>query len=234
MPRAHIYIRVSTEDQQLGPEAQRDRCCAYVMSQAWSLVELYEDIGISGKEMANRPAFQRMLSNLRPGDRIVVLKLDRLSRNPIEAQVLIADLYERDIFVCSVSESIDTGTPLGKLMAAMMSLFAGWERERIAERTREALAVRKKRGEHVGCIPRGHYRGVEDRKLHVDHGDEDMQLALELIMNGHGVHAVATEFARRGKVNPRTGRPYSPSSFQYLHKRYRRVMGQGNVSKPGD
>ena len=99
-------------------------------------IEIYEDAGFSGKN-TNRPALQEMLQRVRAGgvDAVVVWKLDRLSRSLRDTLTLIEDLFQPlHVRLVSVTESIDTSSPAGRMMLNMLASFAQLEREQDSDR----------------------------------------------------------------------------------------------------
>ena len=148
------YVRVSTDEQVnsgAGLEAQRDAIRRECERNGWTLVTIIEDQGISAKTM-NRPGLQQALNDLRQGtgNALMAAKLDRLSRSTVDACQLgdMALKYGWDLIL--LDARIDTTTPHGRAQLALMGTFAQLERELIAQRTREALAVKKAQGVKLG------------------------------------------------------------------------------------
>ena len=132
-----LYIRVSTVTQyekgQSVPE-QKKRLKAYCDSKGWTDYEFFIDPGNSGSNM-DRPALQKMISQIKRFDLVLVYKLDRLSRNQRDTLYLIEDVFNANgVDFNSITENFDTSTPVGKLMLSMMSAFAELERQQINER----------------------------------------------------------------------------------------------------
>ena len=132
------YARVSSEEQAqhgISISAQRDILNGYAaMNQ--TTIEIFEDPGYSGKNM-NRPAITRLMDRCRAGgvSAVVVWKLDRLSRSLRDTLTLIEDLFQpRGITLVSVTESIDTSSPSGRMMLNLLASFAQLEREQDSDR----------------------------------------------------------------------------------------------------
>ena len=142
-----IYIRVSTEAQReegYSIEAQTEALTAYCTAKGWKTYELYIDGGYSGSSL-ERPAIQRLIHHVKNSriERVLVYKLDRLSRSQKDTLYLIEDILNPHEVLCiSLNESMDTGSPMGRLMLGILSAFAQLERENIRERTRMGLAER--------------------------------------------------------------------------------------------
>ena len=102
----------------------------------------------------DRPELHRLLGELRPGDVLVVWKLDRLSRSLKDLLHLLEGLNERGAGFQSITEHIDTTTPAGRMMLQMVGAFAEFEREMIRERTRAGLETARSQGRIGGRKPK--------------------------------------------------------------------------------
>lgn len=148
------YIRVSTDEQAgsgAGLEAQRNAITKECQYQGWELLGIIEDAGVSGKTL-KRPGLRQALDMLTSGEANVLMaaKLDRLSRSTRDVCEL-GDMAQHYGFDLSLLDArIDTTTPHGRAQLSMMATFAQLERELIAVRTREALAVKKSQGVRLG------------------------------------------------------------------------------------
>jgi DNA invertase Pin-like site-specific DNA recombinase len=144
------YIRVSTDRQELSPERQREQLTAEATRRGWAL-ELVEDNGRSGTTMAKRPGLAYALDLLARGqaDALVVTKLDRLARSVVDLGRMMEQAKAQDWSIVILDIGIDT-TANGELVANVVAAIGQWEARMIAERTRDALAVKRSRGERVG------------------------------------------------------------------------------------
>lgn len=100
--------------------------------------------------VAKRPELQSLLSRLRPGDVLAVYKLDRLSRSLRDLLRLLEALEQRGISSRSLTESIDTSTPAGRMFFHMLGAFAEFERAMILERCAAGFEAAKARGQKFG------------------------------------------------------------------------------------
>ena len=174
-----IYIRVSTEAQReegYSIEAQTEALTAYCTAKGWKTYELYIDGGYSGSSL-ERPAIQRLIHDVKNSriERVLVYKLDRLSRSQKDTLYLIEDILNpHEVDFISLNESMDTGSPMGRLMLGILSAFAQLERENIRERTRMGMAERVKAGYWMGGgkIPYGYDYDAEQGIL-IPNGDAD-------------------------------------------------------------
>jgi DNA invertase Pin-like site-specific DNA recombinase len=134
------YARVSTDDQNLDLQidALRLAGCERIFREKKS--------GASRQ----RPRLNAALAALRPGDTLVVWKLDRLGRSFRHLVDVIETLEDEGKLFVSTSDGIDTSTPTGKLVCRIISAISDFERSLIVERTRAGMAAAKKRGKALG------------------------------------------------------------------------------------
>ena len=196
------YLRVSTEDQAMNGNSlgiQREKIEAMAALQDADLLDIVVD-DASARDL-NRPGMQRVLNMVkgREVDAVIVYKLDRLTRSVRDLGALLELFDKSNVSLVSVSESLDTGTAAGRLVLNVMGSVAQWEREAIAERTREALQAKRARGERTGNIPYG-YQLAEDG-THLEQEPEEQRI-LRLIRrrrkDGLTLRAIADELNGRG------------------------------------
>jgi DNA invertase Pin-like site-specific DNA recombinase len=130
------YARASKDDQH--PQLQQDAL------QAAGAEKVFTDT-ITGAS-TERPSLARVLDELRPGDTLVVWRLDRLGRSLPHLIALVTSLEQRGIGFKSLTEQIDTTTPSGKLIFHIFGALAEFERNLIRERTMAGLAAARARG----------------------------------------------------------------------------------------
>lgn len=160
MKKAGAYIRVSTEEQARGGvsmEMQEAKIRAYCRVYDLDPVVFIHDPGVSAKDIKNRKQVQTLFKMARDGgiEGIIVYKLDRLFRNRIDALVTEEEFREGGIALHSVTEHIDTTSAMGRHIFTIIVSQAAFERELIAERTRDALRHRKAAGQVYNHIPYG-------------------------------------------------------------------------------
>lgn len=141
--RVFGYARVSTEDQNLELQiaALEKAGCEHIFQEKVSGAAQY------------RRQFTIMLKTIRPGDVLVVWKLDRLGRRLMEVAELCEMMREQGIEFRSVTEAVDTTTPIGRLFFHFLAIFAQFEREMTAERTKAGMAAARARGQQFGRKP---------------------------------------------------------------------------------
>ena len=205
--RCAIYTRKSSEEgleQDFNSlDAQREACEAYIKSQAgegWRLVRnRYDDGGISGGTM-ERPALQRLLSDIRLGkvDAIIVYKVDRLTRSLTDFARIVDVFDANGVSFVSVTQSFNTTSSMGRLTLNMLLSFAQFEREVTSERIRDKIAASKKKGMWMGgVVPLG-YNAI-DRKLMLNQEEaETVRTLFELYLKLGTVRKVKIEADTQG------------------------------------
>lgn len=146
-----IYIRVSTQEQakegySIGE--QKERLEKYCEAHDWIVYKVYTDPGFSGGS-TDRPGLQQLIRDVerKRVDKVLVYKLDRLSRSQKDTLFLIEDVFLKNgVDFVSMTENFDTSTPFGRAMIGILSVFAQLEREQIKERMQIGLDARAKEG----------------------------------------------------------------------------------------
>lgn len=154
MKKAVGYIRVSTDGQAesgLSLEAQKAKIEAYASLKDLDLVEIIEDAGISAKNL-KRPGIQKIMELVRKKeiDAVVILKLDRMFRNTIDALNTSQLFQKHGVALHSIFESLDTDSAIGNFFFTLLAALGEMERKLIGERTKTALTQKKARGEKTG------------------------------------------------------------------------------------
>src|SRR6516162_766561 len=234
--RCAIYTRKSTEEgleQEFNSlDAQRESAEAFVRSQAnegWScLPERYDDGGFTGGNM-ERPALQRLLADIRAGkiDLVVCYKVDRLSRSLLDFAKMMETFEKHGVSFVSVTQQFNTATSMGRLVLNVLLSFAQFEREIIAERTRDKVAAIRRKGKWAGGTPLLGFdldpRG--GRLLVNDEEAQRVRAIFALYLEHRALLPVVQELARRGWVGKRWqtrkgrlrgGRPFDKTSLYRL------------------
>lgn len=145
-----VYVRQSKDKKDsLSIEGQIERCkqeCRHPEA-----ITIYQDKGFSGKNTM-RPGFQSMLQDVKAGkiSKIIVYRLDRLSRSIIDFGQLWLELERNQVEFVSVNEKFDTTTPMGRAMIYIIMVFAQLERETIGERVTDNYYTRIRHGNWPG------------------------------------------------------------------------------------
>lgn len=165
------YVRVSTADDRQSTDLQRDA----LLSAGVDERNLFEDRSSGSRD--DRPGLKACLEYVRPGDALVVWKLDRLGRSLAHLIQIIAGLRKRHVGFKCITEAIDTTTAMGEFQFHVFGALAQYERSLIQERVNAGLAAARRRGR----------RGGRPRRL----DSERTEAALALIGNGMTVSAAA-------------------------------------------
>lgn len=160
--RCAVYTRKSTDeglDHEFNSlDAQREAAEAFILSQRGegliALPDRYDDGGFSGSNL-DRPALERLLSDIRGGtiECVVVYKVDRLSRSLIDFARIIEVFEKHNVSFVSVTQQFNTTNSLGRLTLNILLSFAQFEREIIAERTRDKMSAARRKGKWIGGRP---------------------------------------------------------------------------------
>lgn len=202
-----LYPRVSSHEQVEGYSIgeQIERLTKYCEAMEWEIYKIYTDPGYSGGN-TDRPGLQEMIKDVRAGkvQKVVVYKLDRLSRSQKDTMLLIEDEFlAHGVDFVSMSENFDTSTPFGRAMIGILAVFAQLERENIKERTMIGKEARAKEGKWGGgsSEPIGYdYDPVTDM-LEVNEY-EKMQIleAVDLFLKGIPLRTICRVFTSKGYV----------------------------------
>lgn len=142
------YARVSTVKQLKGNSIDEQ----IVKLKAAGAEEIISD-SYTGTKM-DRPNFTALLKRLRPGDKLIVTKLDRFARTAVDGGAIVRDLHERGIIIHILNMGVADNTPMGKLMLTMLLAFAEFERDMIVERTQSGKDIARSNGKRVDGRPK--------------------------------------------------------------------------------
>lgn len=196
--KAAIYIRVSTDfqaEEGYSIDAQKEQLTAYCVSKSIKNYDYYIDGGWSGSNI-ERPEIQRLIKDVKEDkiSHVIVYKLDRLSRSQKDTLYLIEDVFNpHGVDFVSLNESMDTSTPMGRLMLGILSAFAQLERENIRLRTRMGMKERVKAGLWMGGgrIPFGYDYDKEQGILVPNKDAEKVKQIYDLYLKGYSGQNIA-------------------------------------------
>ena len=254
--RCAIYTRKSTDeglDRDFNSlDNQREAAESFIASQrheGWTpLAERYDDGGFSGATL-ERPALKRLLADVEAHrlDCVVVYKLDRLSRSVRDYLNLLAFLDQHDVAFVSVTQQFNTTTPVGRMTLRMLLSFAEFERDIIAERTRDKMRAARRRGKWTGGMPPlGYDVAPEGGRLAINKEEaEQIRAIFELYLGRDSLLAVADELNRRGWRNKswttkdgkrRQGRPWDRVNLRTVltNPLYAGLQKLGDETFPGE
>ena len=164
MFRVGLYARVSTEDQ--NTLAMQNRAMReYAARRGWTVVMQVREVN-SGA--VRRQAREKLLeaARRREIDGVLVWRLDRWGRSVTDLLGTLQELDHLGVGFVSLTEALDLTTPAGRAMAAMLAVFAAFEREVLQERTRAGMAHARQNGKRLGRPATAAAHTAEIRKLH--------------------------------------------------------------------
>jgi len=217
------YVRVSTAEQAeagSGVHAQEDAIRSECARRGWVLAGIERDAGASGRDLA-RPGLRAALDQVAAGevDGLIVSKLDRLSRSVIDFGTLLEWFEDAEASLVALDLGIDTSTPGGRLVANVFASVAEWERDTIAERTRDGLAAVRAQGRPIS-------------RPAIADNPELRNRIVELRDKGMSMSAVAAALDAEGYPTLRGGKCWRASSVQSVLGRKRRPPRRRSVDLP--
>ena len=193
-----IYIRVSTEDQAregFSLSEQKERLEAMCKYKGYEIYGIYEDAGISAKNTKDRPAFNRLLDDIKSKkiNTIVTLKLDRLTRSVYDWENIMKFLEENNAYIDCANDEVNTTNANGKMISRLLMSVSQNEIERTSERTKMGLSGAIKSGNLPSKTPLGFKR--ENKKLVPDPLTKDIIIRMyELYLKGNSYQKIRNIF----------------------------------------
>lgn len=220
---AVAYIRASTEEQALSPEAQRAAIEQWARARGFTLASVHVDQGVRGATPLEAcPGLVAAIEAVRATRAavLVVAKRDRMARDVMKACMVEALLRREGARAVSAAGEGDGEGPADQLMRTIVDAFAQYERALIAARTKAGLAVKRGRGEFCGGdAPYGYVREgaqvvdgalVGGTLVAVPVEQSVIARARELAAEGASLRSVAAQLAAEGHVS-RSGRAFAPA-----------------------
>jgi DNA invertase Pin-like site-specific DNA recombinase len=218
---AIAYLRTSTDDQTLGPEAQRADVERWARTHGVTIAGWYIEHVSGAAPLDARPVLWDAIdhaSRARAGV-LVTSKRCRLSRSAMNAELITRYLSELGIAYRSADGSSDDVSPEGVLMRSMLDAIAAYERALIGVRTRAALAAKKRRGERgPGSVPYGSRLSADGKRLENEPAEQETIERLRgYKLRGLSPIAIARELNERG--TPARGARWHPTSVARILSR---------------
>lgn len=211
---AVAYLRVSTAEQHLGPEAQRAAIEAWAVREGVCVASWHLDKGVSGgSKLSERPGLLEAFRALRElgAGLLVVAKRDRLARDAWVSLSIERDVAGAGARIQAADGAGNGVTPEDKFMRTMLDGAAEHVRDVIRARTKAALAVKRARGQRTGSVPFGSRVAADGVHLEPLPSEQAVIRVVQgLRADGRSLAAIAGELAARGMVS-RTGRPFLPT-----------------------
>lgn len=216
---AVAYLRVSTDRQELGPEAQRASIEAWAAREGVQVAAWHLDEGVSGATPADeRPALCAALAALRglAAGVLVVAKRDRVARDVVVAASVERAAAAAGARLVSADGTANGDTAADGFMRVILDGAAAYERALIRSRTKAALAAKAAKGERVGEVPYGFRIAADGVRLERDEAEQGVIAVVhELRAAGLSQRAIVAALASRGLVS-RAGRPFALSQVQRM------------------
>ena len=202
------YVRVSTDEQSLSVEAQRQALERWCQSHQAQLAAVYEDVGVSGgTPLEKRPGLLSALNALTRGSALLVVRRDRLARDALTAAMAERIAQKAGACIMTVNGEGNGDGPEAQLMRVILDGFSQYERALIALRTKAGLARKREKGERLGMVPYGKRLAADGVHL-IDNAAEQavIETVRELRASGFSYRAIAAGLNRRGLTNRAGGR----------------------------
>lgn len=208
MSTAGIYVRISQdrEGAGLGVARQEEDCRALAERRGWGVAEVYVDNDVSAYSGARRPAWERLLDDVRSGaiDAVVGWHVDRLTRSPAELELVI-DLADRHgLALGTVTGDVDLATPTGRMVARILGATARQEGEHKAERQRR----QRRQAAEAGKVSGGGARPFgfdQDRVTVLQDEAEVIRECARRVLAQESLSSVCRDLAARGVATPKGG-----------------------------
>jgi len=215
---AVAYLRASTDDQKLSPEAQRAAIEAWALAQGVTVASWHVDAGVSGAaDLGDRPALAHALASLRAhgAGLFVVAKRDRLARDCYVAATIDRAVEAQGARIVSADGTGNGSTPADAFMRSVLDAAAQYERGLIRSRTKAALAAKRARGERTGTVRYGYTADASGRLVECPVEQAVMAQVRALRAAGLSQRGIIAELARAGFVG-RTGKPLALLQVQNI------------------
>lgn len=224
MTTVAIYTRLSSDrtGQQTATARQEEACRKFADLKDWAVGEVFEDVDVSAYQKGVvRPGYDALLRALADGrcDGVVVWKLDRLVRRPVEFERFWDVCESRGGFLASAMEPIDSSTDLGLALVRILVAFASLESATSSARIRAKSRELAEAGRPWGARGYGH---TEDRQGVIAHEAKAIRFMAREIARGIPASAVTAELQRRSWRSPK-GRNWAPGSVARLLRQPRLV-----------
>lgn len=202
---------------------QEERCRAFCVAKGWEIAKVVTDNGYSARSL-KRPGIEQIIQSVASKqhtlDAVVILKLDRLTRNVSDLGRLLCLFEKRRVALAGPDLPFDSSTSVGRLIANLLTSVAQWEREQIGERTKAVLRHKKANGLVYAPQPPFGYR--QNGRCYVDAPDEQATISrmVALSAKGFSLREIAQRLNDDGGTRPRNGKAWYASTVRTVLKRH--------------
>ena len=211
------YCRVSSDGQEENTslKQQKQSIKDYCKSRGWKLENIYEDVSSGGN--TDRDGYLEMEKHLDSNgfSGLVVYKIDRLSRSIVDGSSFVKKLFEKEKFLLSITENIDTQTPNGRMFYNLLLCFSENEREVIKERMMTGKKQRIKEGKLPSGYIYGYKRDEGKNFTIVEEEGRIIQEMFDLYLERENLGDVMREFGNRG-YKTRSGKNFTRQTILNL------------------
>ena len=169
------------------------------------MFRVYEDAGISAKNIKGRPAFQEMLADMKQGkiNYIVAYKLDRVTRSVRDLEELIAQLEMHNTYLVCDKDDVNTSTANGRFFVRMLTVLSQVEIEIVSERTKFGLNGAIKSGHLPGIVPLG-YKKDNNKKTIIDETTKDVVIRIfNMYLEGKSYQQISNTLNKEKVLYPK-------------------------------
>lgn len=219
-PKALGYVRLSDYregDASTSPARQREAIEGYALAKGWDLVQVEEDLDVSGSARGlrlDRPGLVRLRDRYDEAEHLIVASLDRAARNVVDFMTLAEEAEASGVALVSVKESLDLSTPTGRFVATILAGFAEMEAATIRERSLAGQRKARAMGRFLGGVPAYGYTTAphpsgSGTTLVVD--PEESALVRDLaarVLDGETIYSLTRDLNARG-IPSKTGKTWS-------------------------
>jgi site-specific DNA recombinase len=225
--KAYGYCRVSTTDQQdegVSLSNQQQRIKAWAAANGHDLAGMYVEAR-SGGRADNRPELKKaMAAACRDGGILVVYSLSRFSRSVRDTLALADQLERAGANLASLSESLDTSTPVGRMFFQLMSVLSEFERNQLRQRTTSAMSHLRQHNKRISSkIPMGYDLAKDGMTLLTNQNEQDVIARIvQRRASGMTLGAIARSLVAE-KVSTKLGGQWAPNTVLAIIRRYEKM-----------
>ena len=224
--KAFGYCRVSTTDQQdegVSLNNQQERINAWAAANGHDLAGMYVEAR-SGGRADNRPELKKAMAACREGNILVVYSLSRFSRSVRDTLALADQLERAGANLASLSESLDTSTPVGRMFFQLMSVLSEFERNQLRQRTTSAMSHLRQHNKRISYkIPMGYDLAKDGVTLLPNQNEQDVIARIvERRASGLTLGAIARSMVAE-KVSTKLGGQWAPNTVLAIIRRHEKM-----------